>query len=363
MKAYRQSLTKIRLLSHGPGALGLLLLITTELFTALLNAQVAGSRRVEPVLHWADASRNGKPFSKDPCVIRLGQQYVLYYSMPPSTNTALPRGWGIGIAQSKDLVNWTKAGELLGGEQACDQNGICAPEAILLDGRVHLFYQTYGNGAKDAICHAVSEDGVAFVRDAANPVFSPTGSWTSGRAIDAEVFVAGERLLLLFATRDPSMKTQMLGVAGARLNSGFSKGSWQMLKDGPVLKPELSWERQCIEAASVIRRGKRYYMFYAGGYNNEPQQLGLASSRDGIHWFRTSEEPFLPNGAAGEWNSSESGHPAIFEDTGGRTYLFFQGNNDKGRTWFLSAVEIGWNDRGPFVHADSRRFPVRTAAP
>ena len=48
-----------------------------------------------------------------------------------------------------------------------------------------------------------------------------------------------------------------------------------------------------------------------------------------------------------------------FEDEDGRTYLFFQGNNTKGKTWYLSAVEIGWNDKGPFVKKDSDKFPVR----
>ena len=73
----------------------------------------------------------------------------------------IPPGWAIGIARSSDLDSWEKIGEIL-PEQEPERNGLCAPGAIVLDGRVHLFYQTYGNGPKDAICHAVSEDGLAF---------------------------------------------------------------------------------------------------------------------------------------------------------------------------------------------------------
>ena len=90
-------------------------------------------------------------------------------------------------------------------------------------------------------------------------------------------------------------------------------------------------------------------MFYAGAYNNFPQQIGVAKSSDGVHWTKLSDKPFLSNGAPGEWNSSESGHPNLFTDNDGRTYLFYQGNKDKGKTWFLSMVEVKWNDKGPYL--------------
>lgn len=311
----------------------------------------------KPALHWADSSRVGRPYAKDPSVIRWGDRYLLYYSMPPATNKATPAGWAIGIAESKDLLDWRKAGQLLPAQE-CDQKGLCAPCARVLDGKVHLFYQTYGNGPKDAICHAVSGDGLRFQRDPSNPVFRPAGGWNSGRAIDAEVFPVGDQLLLYYATRDPLMRTQMVGVAGADLKSDFGRAAWKELSSGPILKPELPWERACIEAPTVIRRGEVLFMFYAGGYNNEPQQIGVATSRDGIRWSRCREQPFLPNGKPGEWNSSESGHPGVFEDASGQTYLFFQGNNDSGKTWYLSAVELGWEAHGPFILCESRKFPM-----
>ena len=86
-------------------------------------------------------------------------------------------------------------------------------------------------------------------------------------------------------------------------------------------------------------------MFYGGGYNNEPQQIGCAVSDDGVRWTRLSDEPFLPNGAPGEWNASESGHPFAFTDDDGQVHLFFQGNNDMGQTWYLVPEEDrvgGW---------------------
>jgi predicted GH43/DUF377 family glycosyl hydrolase len=306
-----------------------------------------------PPMYFGDATRLGRPFAKDPSVIRFGGRYLLYYSVaawakelaPP----AAPRGWAIGIAESRDLVNWKKLGEVL-PEQECEQNGIVNGRIILLDGKLHLFYDTYGNGAKDALCHAWSEDGIHFTRDPTNPIWHPTGDWNNGRAIDVDVVEWGDKLIMYYATRDPAGKIQMLHAIAAPRQSGFSRTDWKSLCDGPVLKPELPWEKSCIEAPSVIKRGDTLYLFYGGGYNNNPQQIGCAVSKDGIQFRRLfTDKPLLPNGAPGEWNSSESGHPGMFEDDDGQLYMFYQGNNDQGRTWYLSWVGIGWDGDKPLV--------------
>lgn len=294
---------------------------------------------------FADTSR-GRPFAKDPHVIQFKGRYLMYYSVGPYRDGRTLDPWSIGIAESRDLINWQKVGEIL-PQTDYEAQGLCAPGALVINGKVHLFYQTYGNGPKDAICHAVSEDGLRFTRDASNPVFHPTGAWTSGRAIDAEVIIDGPTAFLYFATRDPASKIQKLGVATASAKSDFGRAAWKQASDDSILFPQLSWEQECIEAASVIKRGKEFVMFYAGAYNNSPQQVGVATSRDGIHWQRMFDQPFMANGKPGEWNASESGHPHIFRDRNGRTYLFFQGNNDKGKSWYLSQREIVWENGKP----------------
>jgi len=328
----------------------LTLLTALQLAPLAALAQPPSPSPASPMMKWADSSRLGRPLSKDPNVIEFGGRYLMYFSLPPFdpklAPANAPAGWSVGIAESRDLLNWKKVGELW-PEQDCEQKGLCTPSAIVLEGKVHLFYANYGNGRKDGICHAVSEDGLRFTRNPTNPVFHPSGLWTSGRAIDPEVYPVGDQLLLYFATRDPEMKIQMLGVAGADLKSDFGRESWKQLCDAPILKPELPWEKLCIEAPSLCRRGDELIMFYAGGYNNDPQQIGGAVSRNVLKWERLSKEPFLRNGQPGEWNASESGHPGVFTGRDGRTWRFFQGNNDKGRTWFLSRMSVKWSGNRP----------------
>ena len=328
------------------------LTLTAVLLGMLANCLPA-AEPPSPAMKWGDPSRLGRPFSKDPSVIRFRGEYLLYYSIAAYDKKIAPpgaaKGWAIGIARSQDLVHWRKAGEIL-PEQECEKNGIVNGRIILLDGKLHLFYNTYGNGPHDALCHATSDDGLHFTRNPTNPVWHPTGSWNNGRAIDVDVVEWGDKLIQYYATRDPSGKIQMLHAIAADRKSDFGRGAWKSLIDGPILKPELPWETRCIEAPSVLRRGDTLYLFYGGGYNNDPQQIGCATSKDGIHFQRLfTDRPLLANGQPGAWNSSESGHPGIFVDDDGQTYLFFQGNNDRGRTWYISWVKLGWKDGRPYV--------------
>jgi hypothetical protein len=163
----------------------------------------------QPAMYFSDSSGTGIALAKDPVVVKHEGRYLLYYSRKIKNDQRDGmQGWGIGIAESQDLTNWKKVGEI---------------------------------------------------------------------------------------------------------------------------NPETDYERKGLCD------------------NNMPQQIGIAVSKDGISWKRLSELPFLPNGQPGSWNSSESGHPCNFEDNDGRTYLFFQGNRDNGRSWYLSKKEIRWNKQGPFL--------------
>lgn len=295
---------------------------------------------------FGDTTRIGVPYAKDPHVIKFKGSYLMYYSIPGKKTSNSWIGWGIGIAESRNLYDWKKIGEITALDNAHEQKGICAPCVLVIKGKVHLFYQTYGNGANDAICHATSNDGLAFTRNETNPIFKATGSWNCGRAIDVEITKFKGKYFLYFATRDPKYQQQIMGVAVAPDNSNFNRDSWMQLSNERILKLEYPWEGNCTEGASIIHRNGRLYMFYAANYNNAPQQIGVAESVDGITWKKCFDKPFLANGKKGEWNSSESGHPHIFDD-GKKSYLFYQGNNDGGKTWLLSNVEVIWNKLGP----------------
>ena len=294
---------------------------------------------------FTDPSGTKKNLAKDPAVVKWLDKYYLYYSvfLPDENGREV---LGIGIAVSDDMENWVKTGNFP-LTQPCESNGIGAPAAIVLDGAVHLFYQTYGNWTKDAICHAVSSDGIHFEKDGTNPIFKPSETWCCGRAIDADVCVFGDKLYLYFATRDHEAEIQKVGVASAPLGSGFGRGAWTECVAQSVVAPEFRWEGKCVEAPAALENGGKVWLFYGGSYNCTPQQIGVAVSDDGVFFKKLSKEPFLRCGNAGSWNASESGHPYIFRDDDGSVWLFYQGSPDGGESWYISKTKVDFSKGYP----------------
>lgn len=151
-----------------------------------------------------------------------------------------------------------------------------------------------------------------------------------------------DRYYLYYATRTPDYSTQIIGVAMAPAHTDFSKQAWKSPVNHPVLVPEYPWEEKCVEGASVVQMGDEMFMFYAGAYNNRPQQIGVAKSSDGIHWTKLSNKPFLMNGDPGTWNCCESGHPHLFKTRKGKHIYFIKG--------MMTLVKLGffriWRSNG-----------------
>ena len=279
-------------------------------------------------------------------MVRFDHSYFLYFSGYQIQNGK--EKLVVGIARSQDMEHWEFV-SFMPLTQPCEENGVGAPGAYVEDGTVHLFYQTYGNRERDAICHAVSHDGIHFEKDPTNPIYSPTDDWCCGRAIDADVVAFHGKLFLYIATRDHEYRIQKQGCAYAPLGSGYSRDAWTQAINASVLTPEFLWEGKCIEAAATLVHEDKLYLFYGGSYNCTPQQIGYAVSEDGVHFVKPQSTPFIKCGDAGAWNASESGHPYAFVDDDGRYYLFYQGSPDGGKTWFLSRCELDFADGVPFV--------------
>lgn len=317
----------------------LYILVAPQLFTAQENKKT---------MLYADETRKVNPYASDAHILEYKNHYFLYYTAPPIyDNMKLVKGWRIGIAKSSDMENWRKVGEVIPTEWY-EQRGISAPCVFKVKDKIHMVYQTYGNEDYNVILHAVSENAVEFEKDENSPVFVAKGDWNTGRSTDADVVPSKHRYRLYFSTRDKETGNDVIAVASAPLVTTFSRREWVMEIDSAILTPKYPWEGNSLTSPSVIEHNGLFYMFYAGAKSNAPQQIGVASSRDGLTWTRLSNKPFLVNGDPDQWNSMESGNPHIFRNSDGRTFLFFQGNND-GLSSLISKVEIGWNDKGPYI--------------
>lgn len=94
--------------------LSTLVIIYLFLLNCFVCKQNINAQSFNKVMMFGDTTRKGIPFSKDPHVIKFKEKYIMYYSVPPYSNKSNPiKGWGIGIAESNDLINWRKIGEII----------------------------------------------------------------------------------------------------------------------------------------------------------------------------------------------------------------------------------------------------------
>ena len=107
-------------------------------------------KEMPSLMRYGDTERlgpQGYPFAKDPTVIRIGGRYLMYYSVCAYPKNKRPKGiskeranWWGAIAESRDLVHWTRVGEI---EVPGAPAAACwvAPCVKKFDGKVHLFAQ------------------------------------------------------------------------------------------------------------------------------------------------------------------------------------------------------------------------------
>ena len=110
----------------------------------LIILLLSGSELIQahkPIMMFGDTTRLGRPFAKDPYVICFKGWYLMYYSVPGYTEkNGTAHGWGVGIAESRDLRNWKRIGEVNTDPEAVyESKGFAAPCALVIDGRVNLF--------------------------------------------------------------------------------------------------------------------------------------------------------------------------------------------------------------------------------
>ncbi len=84
----------------------------------------------------------------------------------------------------------------------------------------------------------------------------------------------------------------------------YSQTHWTKHPDNPVMVPGAAgeWDESFIAPQSVIYCDSVYHMWYWGGILYEKEQIGHATSPDGIHWTKDPMNPVLELGPKGSWD-------------------------------------------------------------
>ena len=123
-------------------------------------------------MSFADSTGDAIPFYHE------GKYHIFSLTSPPGTTVypaRLRTTWSHSV--SDDLVHWEELPTALypGEGDEPDASGVWTGSVIYGEGKYHAFYTGYCLTAEyqQTICHATSDDGITWVKDAANPVITP----------------------------------------------------------------------------------------------------------------------------------------------------------------------------------------------
>jgi hypothetical protein len=207
-----------------------------------------------------------------------------------------------------------------------------------------------------AIGYATSPDGINWVKHA-SPVLQlgPRGAWDSYYIYTRSVIWNGTEYLMYYTGLGPGTPTS-LGVA-------FSKDMvhWQKYQDNPILTPGPgAYDNASVKLASVIYDPPLYKMWYVGRYTGGyPYSIGYATSTDGVHWIKYLGNPVITKATIPPSTVSGPTLPSVIKV--GSLYTAAL-EYDYGVVLATSSDGVSWSSNGvPIFNASEGDSPSLTA--
>jgi len=257
----------------------------------------------------------------DACVLKSNDgTYRMYYS--------LYEQYGLVLSESSDGIKWgapvvclTTAFDTLGWEQDISQ-----PFVLLKDGTWHLWYAGVvwdANAEGHAgIGYAVSRDGKSWTRKSAVPVLKANTAWEKGSVSGSHViWDEKEKLFKMWYSAGDKFEPDAIGYATSK--DGLH---WEKCKDNPIFNSnkQLPWEQSRVTDCRVIKRANDYLMFYVGYADEKHGEIGIARSKDGIaNWERFKGNPVIRHCAGATWDSEAVYKPSVLPDSGNNRWLLY----------------------------------------
>jgi predicted GH43/DUF377 family glycosyl hydrolase len=248
----------------------------------------------------------------------------------------------IALVDSKDGIHWNPPVIVLGPNRATDWEADINRPVVLKRGDVyHLWYTGQARG-RSWIGHATSSDGKKWTRTGSRPVLSADRPWEKVAVMCPHVLWDDEaRTYRMWYSGGEQYEPNAIGYA-----TSADGRHWQKHTDNPVFGPDpkLAWEKDRVTGCQVLRRGDWHVMFYIGFRDRDHAQIGLARSRDGITgWQRHPANPIIRPGKDA-WDAGAVYKPfAIFE--GRRWLLWYNGRRGSVEQIGLATHEgadLGW---------------------
>ncbi len=187
---------------------------------------------------------------------------------------------------------------------------------------------------------ARSEDGAVWEKLAANPVIEPDRATWEGGYIAANGAALERNGELLYWYQAGARGRTAIGLARSADGETFQKLATPVLSTGPPG----SWDESGVGDPYALGCGENLYLYYLGQNRFGVQRLGVARSRDGVHWQKSHLNPLLEPGGAGEFDERGLGEPAVFLGPDGFRMLYTGRDGEERRAlgWAISGDGVTW---------------------
>ena len=230
----------------------------------------------------------------------------------------------VAISKSADGLQWTMPEIVLPPNEPTDwEDDINRPAVVRKDGIYHMWYTGQYKSKNSYIGYATSRDGKNFVRQNDRPVISPTEPWEKVAVMCPHViWDEKEKVFKMWYSGGEQYEPDAIGYAVSKDGLHWDK------RPTPVFMADMSreWEQYKVTACQVIKRKNDYLMFYIGFKDINFAQIGMARSKNGIdNWERYSDNPIIAP-TPGGWDADACYKPFAIQEKN-RWILWYNGRN------------------------------------
>lgn len=264
------------------------------LLASPVDAQINWTRDpANPVLHASTGNPNDildLQYAFGPAVL-WDQTRGVFFSWFESLPVTAPRisfSHGLSLDGSR-WYYYSRSPILQTGLPGFDTHDMRGP-CVIKDAGGYKMYYTGSEGSQYAIGLATSADGLQWQKHSGNPILSPgqSGDWDDAGLLYCKVLLVDSTYTMWYSGRDGS--TSRIGLA-----TSPDGVIWTKHPTNPVLDVGSpgQWDAYYVEDPAVLLQNGTYYMVYTARPQLSEQQIGLATSPDGINWQKYAGNPVL----------------------------------------------------------------------
>jgi predicted GH43/DUF377 family glycosyl hydrolase len=209
-----------------------------------------------------------------------------------------------------------------------DYSYALSPAVVHADSLYRMWYVGRNFNGKYSIGYAESKDGMTWQKSGLNPVL---------REVSGSSFESSDVWVSCVTVIDSGYRMYYSGTSDWKnwqLATAFSRDGivWNRSSDNPILPVGGggSWDSLSTYAASVLRIGPTdFRMWYTGQNADQKLAIGYANSTDGVHWIRYAGNPVLGRGPSVAWDGMNVQCPRVVL-VDGTFHMFYLGQNGPG---------------------------------